>query len=140
MTNKPRVWVPGDWNAFFGFGTNILVKLIVLTGLLRFVIKMPDELAFGRILPATGLMMFLSTMNVIDRQLHKAALSAAIGGALTFFGFMHGEAIGVGKTPVVALAYMTVAGLLLACAKLAPATALEPEPEHEGHGLPEPAE
>jgi adenine/guanine/hypoxanthine permease len=62
MTNKPKIWSPGDWNAFFGFGTNILVNLLVLTGLLRFVIKMPDELVFGRILPATGLMMFLSTM------------------------------------------------------------------------------
>ena len=27
----------GDWNAFFGFGTNILVNMLVLTGLLRFV-------------------------------------------------------------------------------------------------------
>jgi AGZA family xanthine/uracil permease-like MFS transporter len=62
MTNKPKLWSPGDWNAFFGFGTNILVNLLVLTGLLRFVVKMPDELVFGRILPATGLMMFLSTM------------------------------------------------------------------------------
>src|SRR5215510_14068036 len=61
MTNKPRIWSPGDWNAFFGFGTNILVNLLVLTTLLRFVLKMPDELVFGRILPATGLMMFLST-------------------------------------------------------------------------------
>jgi AGZA family xanthine/uracil permease-like MFS transporter len=54
--------VPGDWNAFFGFGTNILVNVLVLTGLLRFVLKMPDELVFGRILPATGLMLFLSTV------------------------------------------------------------------------------
>lgn len=64
MTNsiaKPKLWVPGDWNAFFGFGTNILVNLLTLTGLLRFVLKMPDELVFGKILPAAGLMMFLST-------------------------------------------------------------------------------
>ncbi|HEX2734366.1 MAG TPA: hypothetical protein VHM70_22305 [Polyangiaceae bacterium] len=61
-TTKPRLWSPGDWNAFFGFGTNILVNLLVLTGLLRFVLKMPDDLVFGRILPATGLMMCLSTM------------------------------------------------------------------------------
>ncbi len=60
--NKPKIWVPGDWNAFFGFGTNILVNLLTLTGLLRFVLKMPDELVFGRILPATGLMLCLSTM------------------------------------------------------------------------------
>ncbi len=61
-TFKPKLWVPGDWNAFFGFGTNILVNMLVLTGLLRFVLKMPDALVFGRILPATGLMLCLSTM------------------------------------------------------------------------------
>lgn len=59
---RPSLWVTGDWNAFFGFGTNILVNLLVLTGLLRFVLGMPEELVFGRILPATGLMLFLSTM------------------------------------------------------------------------------
>src|SRR5579871_3075678 len=59
---RPRLWVAGDWNAFFGFGTNILVNLLMLTGLLRFVLKMPDDLVFGRILPATGLMLFLSTV------------------------------------------------------------------------------
>ena len=58
---KPTLWTPGDWNAFFGFGTNILVNMLVLTGLLRFVLKMPDSLVFGRILPALGLMMCLST-------------------------------------------------------------------------------
>src|SRR5262245_7026336 len=61
-TFKPKVWVSGDWNAFFGFGTNILVNLLTLTALLRFVLKMPDDLVFGRILPATGLMLCLSTM------------------------------------------------------------------------------
>ena len=58
---RPAIWVPGDWNALFGFGTNILVNVLVLTGLLRFVIKLPDALVFGRILPALGLMLFLST-------------------------------------------------------------------------------
>ena len=59
---RPSLWTPGDWNAFFGFGTNILVNMLVLTGLLRFVLKMPDALIFGRILPAMGLMMGLSTL------------------------------------------------------------------------------
>jgi AGZA family xanthine/uracil permease-like MFS transporter len=54
--------VPGDWNAFFGFGTNILVNLLTLTGLLRYVLQMPADLVFGRILPAAGLMMCMSTM------------------------------------------------------------------------------
>jgi len=59
---KPALWTAGDWNAFFGFGTNILVNMLVLTTLLRFVLKMPDSIVFGRILPALGLMMCLSTM------------------------------------------------------------------------------
>jgi adenine/guanine/hypoxanthine permease len=58
---QPKIWTPGDWNAFFGFGTNILVNMLTLTALLRFVLKMPDSLVFGRILPAAGLMMCLST-------------------------------------------------------------------------------
>jgi AGZA family xanthine/uracil permease-like MFS transporter len=61
-TTKPALWTPGDWNALFGFGTNILVNLLVMTGLLRFVLKMPDDLVFGRIIPAAGLMMALSTL------------------------------------------------------------------------------
>src|ERR1700756_3993534 len=61
-TGSPSLWALGDWNAFFGFGTNILVNMLTLTGLLRFVLKMPDSLVFGRILPALGLMMCLSTM------------------------------------------------------------------------------
>ena len=59
---RPAIWTPGDWNAYFGFGTNILVNLLTLTGLLRFVLKMPDSIVFGRILPAIGLMIFLSTI------------------------------------------------------------------------------
>src|SRR5580704_14391779 len=61
-TYCPALWTPGDWNAFFGFGTNILVNMLTLTALLRFVLKMPDTIVFGRILPALGLMMFLSTL------------------------------------------------------------------------------
>src|SRR5882672_7547313 len=61
-TKKPKLWSPGDWNAFFGFGTNILVNMLTLTALLRYVLKLPDELVFGRILPATGLMLFMSTV------------------------------------------------------------------------------
>src|SRR5438874_7720944 len=68
---KPALWTPGDWNAFFGFGTNILVNMLVLTGLLRFVLKMPDSLVFGRILPALGLMMCLSTFRSEERRVGK---------------------------------------------------------------------
>jgi adenine/guanine/hypoxanthine permease len=61
VTAKPKFFVPGDWNALFGFGTNILVNVLVLTGLLKFVIGMPGDVLFGRILPALGLMLCLST-------------------------------------------------------------------------------
>lgn len=61
ISYHPKLWVPGDWNAFFGFGTNILVNVLTMTGLLRFVIGMPDEMVFGRVLPAVGLMLFMST-------------------------------------------------------------------------------
>ena len=52
---KPPIWTTGDWNALFGFGTNILVNILVLTGLLRFVLKMPDAVVFAPVpLTATG--------------------------------------------------------------------------------------
>jgi adenine/guanine/hypoxanthine permease len=62
LGSKPLLWVPGDWNAFFGFGTNILVNLLTLSALLRFVLQMPDWLVFKRILPAAGMMMCMSTI------------------------------------------------------------------------------
>ena len=77
-TYRPALWVSGDWNALFGFGTNILVNMLTLTALLRFVLKMPDALVFGRILPAVGLMMFLSTMYyafLAYRLAHKTGRS-----------------------------------------------------------------
>ncbi|MCC5024319.1 MAG: hypothetical protein J6386_16700 [Candidatus Synoicihabitans palmerolidicus] len=58
---RPKLWVAGDWNAFFGFGTNILVNVLTLTGLLRFVLEFPNDFVFGRILPAVGLMLCMST-------------------------------------------------------------------------------
>jgi AGZA family xanthine/uracil permease-like MFS transporter len=59
---KVALWGPGDWNGFFGLGTNVLTNLLVLTGLLKFVVKIPDAVLFGQILPAVGLMLFLGNM------------------------------------------------------------------------------
>jgi AGZA family xanthine/uracil permease-like MFS transporter len=50
-----RWWVPGDWNGFFGLFTNVLLNVIVLTSLCLFVLKFPDDLVFGRVLPAMGI-------------------------------------------------------------------------------------
>ena len=90
---KPKYWVTGDWNALFGFGTNILVNMLVLTGLLRYVLQMPEELVFGRILPATGLMLFLSTgyyaylawkLSIHEKRRNVCALPSGIGVAHMF--------------------------------------------------------
>src|SRR5216683_598852 len=52
---RVRLWVPGDWNAFFGFFTNVALNVIVLTGLSLGVVKIPSDIVFGRILPALGI-------------------------------------------------------------------------------------
>ncbi|MGY8998715.1 MAG: hypothetical protein ACKVIK_02255 [Rhodospirillales bacterium] len=62
MSSKTPLWSSGDLNAFFGLGTNVLVNLLVLTGLLKYVIKIPDAILFGHILPAVGLMLFLGNI------------------------------------------------------------------------------
>jgi adenine/guanine/hypoxanthine permease len=49
---------------------------------------------------------------------------------LTFFGFMHGHAIGIAQTPLVATSYLFMGGLLYACAKFVPVSAPAPEPAH----------
>ena len=56
---------------------------------------------------------------MIDRQFVKAGWFSMAGAVLTFFGFMHGEAIGIGRTPMVALGYLSVAGILFGCARFA---------------------
>ena len=55
------LWGAGDWNGFFGLGTNVLLNLLVLTGILG-AIGMPVDIIFGRILPAVGLMLFLGNV------------------------------------------------------------------------------
>jgi AGZA family xanthine/uracil permease-like MFS transporter len=52
---QARWWVPGDWNGFFGLFTNVVLNVIVLTGLCLGVVKLSDDIVFGRILPALGI-------------------------------------------------------------------------------------
>ena len=47
-TTPIRWWVPGDWNGFFGLFTNVVLNVIVLTGLCLGVIKLPGDIVFGR--------------------------------------------------------------------------------------------
>ncbi|WP_230415811.1 solute carrier family 23 protein [Micromonospora tarapacensis] len=60
VSTKPSVvplpyWVRGDTNAFFGFGVNVLVNVLTLTGLCLFVVNLPEREVFGTILPALGI-------------------------------------------------------------------------------------
>ena len=52
---RPRLWVAGDWNAFFGLFTNVALNVIVLSSLALGVLKLPTFVVFGRILPALGI-------------------------------------------------------------------------------------
>jgi len=73
------------------------------------------------------------TVSIIDRRLEMAAAFALGGAALTFFGFIHGEEIGVAQSPVVALAYLGMAVMLFAFARYAHVAPAVLHPEH-GHG------
>jgi len=72
----------------------------------------------------TGLVLAAVGACVIDRKFVNAAAFALAGAVLTFFGFMHGEAVGLAVTPTVAAAYLIVAAFLFALSRypeLAPA-------------------
>ena len=60
----------------------------------------------------TGLVLAAIAVFVIERRFMTAAAFAAAGAVLTFFGFMHGPAVGIAVTPMVAFSYVMVAGLL----------------------------
>jgi AGZA family xanthine/uracil permease-like MFS transporter len=59
---KPSIWVNGDWNGFFGLFTNVLLNVIVLTGLCLGVVHIPGDVVFGRILPALGIALPLGNL------------------------------------------------------------------------------
>jgi AGZA family xanthine/uracil permease-like MFS transporter len=87
-----------------------------------------EVLGSGAIL--VSLILASITAFMIEREFRKAAGFAFAGCLLTFFGFMHAEAIGFGKTPMVALSYLVVSAGLLACARFAEFAQRQPEPEH----------
>jgi AGZA family xanthine/uracil permease-like MFS transporter len=85
-----------------------------------------------------GLVLGAIVVFIIEREFMKAAGFAMAGATMTFFGFMHGEQIGIAQTPTVAVSYLIIAGILAGCAKYATAPAkAEEEPEEiEGESVP----
>jgi AGZA family xanthine/uracil permease-like MFS transporter len=81
----------------------------------------------------TGLVLGAIGVFVIERDFVKASAFALSGAVLTYFGFMHGEAVGIGGglgvTPAVALAYALVAALFFALAKFGTASLPVSHPE-----------
>jgi AGZA family xanthine/uracil permease-like MFS transporter len=81
-----------------------------------------------------GLVLGAIGVFVIERDFLKAAAFALAGAVMTFFGFMHGEAVGFGVTPAVALAYVVVAAGLFALGRLS--TSENYVPHAEMHAAP----
>jgi AGZA family xanthine/uracil permease-like MFS transporter len=55
VATRVRWWVAGDWNGFFGLFTNVLLNVIVLTTLCLYVVQLPPDTVYGRVLPAMGI-------------------------------------------------------------------------------------
>jgi AGZA family xanthine/uracil permease-like MFS transporter len=74
VVSAPRLWVVGDLNGFFGLFTNVLLNVIVLTGLCLGVVQLPADTVFGRILPALGIALPLGNLfyAYLAWQLSKA--------------------------------------------------------------------
>jgi AGZA family xanthine/uracil permease-like MFS transporter len=72
----------------------------------------------------------------------KASAFALAGAVMTYFGFMHGEAVGIGGglgvTPGVAFAYLVMAGGLYALGRTSDSVAYSPH--HDDMPLAAPAE
>ena len=57
-----RLWVAGDLNGFFGLFTNVLLNVIVLTTLCLYVVQLPADTVYGRVLPALGIALPLGNL------------------------------------------------------------------------------
>ena len=49
MNSIKLEWKRGDWAAYFGLMTNNLTNLLTMMGLLIFVVGIPTEIVYGRI-------------------------------------------------------------------------------------------
>jgi len=87
-----------------------------------------EVLGGGSIL--TGLVLGAIGVFVIEKKFTEAAAFALAGAVLTFFGFMHGEAVGLAVTPTVAIAYAIVAAFLFTLSR-SPAMSLVPRSAQE---------
>jgi AGZA family xanthine/uracil permease-like MFS transporter len=64
-----------------------------------------------------GLILGAIAAFIIDRKFDWAALFAAAGAVLSFFGFIHGTSLGIGNSAPVAIGYLIVAGVCYALSR-----------------------
>ena len=83
----------------------------------------------------TGLVLAAVGAFIIDKKFVNASAFALAGAILTFFGFMHGQQVGIMVSPTVAIAYLIMAVFLYGLSR-APASALDRTAPHEA--IPEP--
>jgi AGZA family xanthine/uracil permease-like MFS transporter len=81
----------------------------------------------------SGIILGAIAVFIIERDLIKAAAFSAAGAVLTFFGLMHSEAIGIGRTPTMAVSYLGITVVLMLCARYAEA-APRPVAAEPAHG------
>jgi hypothetical protein len=88
------LWVPGDWNAFFGLFTNVLLNVIVLTGLSLGVVQLQRWLAEGQFPEGSMAPKIRAIIGYLDRPERRGlitdppnigrALAGQAGTVLTF--------------------------------------------------------
>ena len=122
-------------NSLGAAGTNAMAVGLDKLGQVGVLYHGLEMLGGGSIL--AGVILGAIAACIIDRSFMKAAAFSATGGVMTFFGLMHGEMIGINQTPVVAVSYFMVAGLLAGCAKFStvPGPVLRHVEEEESVGM-----
>ena len=81
-----------------------------------------------------GIVLGAITVFIIERELEKAAYFALAGAVFTFFGFIHGEDLGIAQSPAVALSYLVIGAMLYGFAKYAYVAPAASSEFHGGHG------
>ncbi len=79
----------------------------------------------------SGLVLAAIGVFIIEREFDKAAAFAGVGAILTFFGFMHGPAVGIAVTP--ARGRSPTPSLRPSCSRLAVSPALGMVPTAQAH-------
>lgn len=78
-----------------------------------------------------GLILGSIAVFIIDRNFLKAGYFSMAGAALTFFGFMHGDRLGIAQSPTVAASYFIVGCVFFAATKLVAVSPVEDTEEEE---------